>query len=60
MNMDLVWYIITVVFWVFIAWLVAGIAVRKGYSFVLFFIFSLFFFLPALLVALLLPNHSKS
>jgi hypothetical protein len=38
----------------------AFIASRKGYSFVLFWVFSLFWFFPALIVALLIQDRSSS
>ena len=37
----------------------ARVARRKGHSWLLFFIFSLFFFFPALLVAYLLPRRRR-
>jgi hypothetical protein len=43
----LIWLII----WVLIAFWPARVASRKGYSFILFFIFSLFFFPAAVIVA---------
>ena len=46
-----VWGIIGVIIWVAIAFWPARVAARKGHSFFLFFIFSLFFFPAALIVA---------
>jgi hypothetical protein len=37
----------------------ARVARRKGHSWLLFFIFSLFFFFPALIVAYLMPNRYR-
>ena len=37
----------------------ARVARRKGHSWLLFFIFSLFFFFPALLVAYILPYRRR-
>jgi len=37
----------------------ARVASRKGHSWLLFFIFSLFFFFPALLVAYILPYRRR-
>jgi len=37
----------------------ARVAGRKGHSFFLFFIFSLFLFFPALIVAYIVPDRSR-
>jgi hypothetical protein len=37
----------------------ARVASRKGHSWLLFFIFSLFFFFPALLVAYIMPYRRR-
>jgi ABC-type Mn2+/Zn2+ transport system permease subunit len=37
----------------------ARVARRKGHSWILFFIFSLFLFIPALIVAYLMPNRRR-
>jgi hypothetical protein len=37
----------------------ARVARRKGHSWLLFFIFSLFLFIPALIVAYLMPNRRR-
>jgi hypothetical protein len=37
----------------------ARVARRKGHSWLLFFIFSLFLFFPALIVAYLMPNRRR-
>lgn len=46
-----VFWIVWVIIWVLIAFWPARVASRKGYSFILFFLFSLFFFPAALIVA---------
>jgi hypothetical protein len=43
--------VLGIVIWVFIAFWPARVASRKGYSFLLFFLFSWFFFPAALIVA---------
>ena len=37
----------------------ARVARRKGHSWLLFFIFSLFLFIPAIIVAYLMPNRRR-
>jgi hypothetical protein len=49
--MSLLWTILWVFIWIVIAFWPARVAGRKGHSFVGFFIFSLFFFPAALIVA---------
>jgi hypothetical protein len=44
---------------VLLAFWPARVARRKGHSWLLFFIFSLFLFFPALIVAYLLPNRRR-
>lgn len=46
--------------WLILAFLPATIAQRKGRSFVWFFVFSLFCWLPSLVVALLLSDQTVS
>lgn len=41
-----------------LAWLCGGLAKRKGYSFVLFFVLGFFFFLITLIVVLVLPSKT--
>ena len=53
------WTLLIVVFWVLIAFWPARVARRKGHSFILFFIFSLFFFPLALLVAYLVGDRTR-
>jgi hypothetical protein len=57
--MDFIWWVITVIIWIAIAFWPARVAGRKGHSFVLFFIFSLFFFPAALIVAYLVRDRSR-
>lgn len=52
------WLILGIVIWVAIAFWPARVAKRKGYSFLLFFLFSLVFFFAALLVAYLMPRRN--
>ena len=54
------WTILIVVIWVLIAFWPARVARRKGHSFFLFFIFSLFFFPLALLVAYLVGDRRRA
>ena len=51
MSGFLAWGIIGIIIWIAIAFWPARVAARKGHSFLLFFIFSLFFFPAALIVA---------
>ena len=59
--MDILWWIliaIAVMVWIAIAFWPARVAGRKGHSFIGFFVFSLFFFPAALIVAYLVHDHS--
>lgn len=58
--MSLFFWLIWLVIWVAIAFWPARVAARKGHSFVLFFIFSLFFFPLALLVAYLVKPKTMA
>ena len=51
-----VWSILFIIIWVAIAFWPARVAARKGHSFFLYFIFSLFFFPAALIVAYLVRD----
>jgi len=53
------WTVVAVVIWILIAFWPARVARRKGHSFLLFFIFSLFFFPAALVVAYLVRDRSR-
>jgi hypothetical protein len=57
--MDFIWWVIIVIIWIAIAFWPARVAGRKGHSFLLFFIFSLFFFPAALIVAYLVKDRSR-
>ena len=52
-----IWGIIFIIVWVAIAVWPARVAARKGHSFLLYFIFSLFFFPAALIVAYLVRDR---
>lgn len=54
--MVFLWFLFALI-WIAIAFWPARVAARKGHSFVLFFIFSLFFFPAALLVAYLVRDR---
>jgi hypothetical protein len=54
-----VWWLIGFLIWVAIAFWPARVAGRKGHSFVLFFIFSLFFFPLALITAYLVRDRRR-
>jgi len=51
------WGIIGLIIWVAIAFWPARVASRKGHSFLLYFIFSLFFFPAALIVAYVVQDR---
>ena len=57
MSGFLAWGIIGIIIWVAIAFWPARVAARKGHSFLLFFIFSLFFFPAALIVAYVVQDR---
>lgn len=52
--------ILGIVIWVLIAFWPASVAKRKGYSFLLFFILSLFFFFASLILAYVLKDKTKT
>jgi hypothetical protein len=54
-----VWWLLGFLIWVAIAFWPARVAGRKGHSFVLFFIFSLFFFPLALITAYLVRDRRR-
>jgi hypothetical protein len=56
--MIFLWTILMVVIWIAIAFWPARVAGRKGHSFIGYFIFSLFFFPAALIVAYLVPRRA--
>ena len=51
------WWTIAVIIWIALAFWPARVAGRKGHSFFLYFIFSIFFFPLALLVAYLVQDR---
>ena len=53
------WTVLAVVIWILIAFWPARGARRKGHSFLLFFIFSLFFFPAAVIVAYLVRDRTR-
>jgi hypothetical protein len=56
--MVFLWTILMVLIWIAIAFWPARVAGRKGHSFIGYFIFSLFFFPAALIVAYLVPPRA--
>jgi hypothetical protein len=52
-------FLVVVFIWVAIAFWPARVAARKGHSFFLFFVFSLFFFPAALIVAYLVRDRRR-
>ncbi len=59
-TLSTLWAVVFLLIWIAIAFWPARVAARKGHSFALFFIFSLFFFFLALLVAYLVPNRTNT
>lgn len=58
-TFSVIWAVIVLMFWIAIAFWPARVAGRKGHSFLGYFIFSLFFFPLALLVAYLSNDRTK-
>jgi hypothetical protein len=58
--MFVLWWILIAIIWIAIAFWPARVAGRKGHSFIGYFIFSLFFFPAALIVAYLVPNRAAA
>ena len=56
--MSVLWWILFAVIWIAIAFWPARVAGRKGHSFIGYFIFSLFFFPAALIVAYLAHDRT--
>jgi small-conductance mechanosensitive channel len=54
-----IWAVIVLLIWIAFAFWPARVAGRKGYSFLGFFILSLFFFFIALIIAYILPNRMR-
>jgi hypothetical protein len=57
--MPLILWILTVVVWIAIAFWPARVAGRKGHSFIGYFIFSVFFFPAAVIVAYLVDDRTR-
>ncbi len=57
-TFSFIWGVIGLLIWIAIAFWPARVAGRKGHSFIGYFIFSLFFFPLALLVAYLVPRRN--
>ena len=58
-TISTIWMLIILIVWIAIAFWPARVAGRKGHSFLGYFIFSLFFFPLALLVAYLSNDKTK-
>lgn len=58
-TFDVIWAVIVLMVWISIAFWPARVAARKGHSFLGYFIFSIFFFPLALLVAYLSNDNTK-
>ena len=58
--MSVIWWILFVAIWIAIAFWPARVAGRKGHSFIGYFIFSLFFFPAAIIVAYLVEDRTQS
>lgn len=54
------WYLLGSILWVIFAFWPAIVARRKGYSFILFFILSIFLFIIALIIAYAMPNKNMT
>jgi hypothetical protein len=59
-HFPMIYWLIITLFWIAVAFWPARVAVRKGHSFLGFFIFSLFFFPAALIVAYLVKDNHTS
>jgi hypothetical protein len=57
--MSVLWWILLAVIWIAIAFWPARVAGRKGHSFIGYFIFSLFFFPAAIIVAYLVADRTQ-
>lgn len=57
-TLSAIWFFMVLIVWIAIAFWPARVAGRKGHSFLGYFIFSLFFFPLALLVAYMLSDNS--
>lgn len=59
-TINTIWSVFILIIWLAIAFWPARVAGRKGHSFFLYFIFSLFFFPLALLVAYLVKDRTTT
>jgi len=59
-TISTIWAVMLLVVWIAFAFWPASVAGRKGHSFIGYFIFSLFFFVIALIVAYMVPDRTKS
>ncbi len=57
--MDVLWWILIAAVWIALAFWPARVAGRKGHSFLGYFVFSLFFFPAAVIVAYLVEDRSR-
>jgi len=58
--MSALWWILFAVIWIAIAFWPARVAGRKGHSFIGYFVFSLFFFPAAIIVAYLVHDRTQA
>ena len=58
-TISTIWALMVLIVWIAIAFWPARVAGRKGHSFIGYFIFSLFFFPLALLVAYMVSDNAK-
>jgi len=58
--MELIWWYIWAFIWVALAFWPARVAARRGHSPVVFFIFSLFLFPAAIILAYVLPRREPA
>ncbi len=59
-TLSAIWAVVIVVLWILIAFLPATIAKNKGYSFLGWFILSLFFWWITLFITLFIPDRSQN
>lgn len=59
-TISTIWMFIILLIWIGIAFWPARVAARKGHSFLGYFIFSLFFFPLALLVAYMVSDNTQA
>ena len=57
--MSVIWWMLFIAIWIAIAFWPARVADRKGHSFIGYFIFSLFFFPAAIIVAYLVEDRTR-